>query len=81
MAEINKTATVEQNKPKFWPIIGKAWINKTKKTNQDMINVVLDNRREPFETITFKRGDKIVLRANTKRPGKQDADFQVCLPS
>lgn len=79
MADINREATPATT-PKFFPVIGKAWINKSKK-GTDLINIVLGNRREPFASITLKPNDKIMLRPNNKREGKKDADFQVVLPS
>jgi hypothetical protein len=81
MAEVKKAAAAEPT-AKLWPVVGKAWINPSKKNpGTSLVNIVMGNQRDAFETITLKPGDKLVLRPNSKRPGKQDADYQVCLPS
>ena len=62
----------------LWPIIGAAWKN-TDKKGRELLSVVIGNRRAPFSELTLKPEDKLMLRPNSKRPGKKDADYQVCL--
>ena len=63
--------------------IGKAWINHTKevkdtagnvtKAPREYIRILIDNGLQ----LNFKEKDSIELWPNTKREGKQDADYRV----
>lgn len=80
MAEIKQAAAPTAAAPvqTLWPIIGKAWKNVDKK-GRELLSVVVGNRHEPFAELVLKPNDRLVLRPNQKRPGKKDADYQVCL--
>ena len=62
----------------LWPTIGKAWIN-TDKKGRPLISIVIGNRRENLGSVTLNEGDKLALRPNQQRPGRKDANYQVCL--
>ena len=59
--------------------IGKAWKNVTKNgkhVGTEYLNITLDR---DIDEVVMKKGNRIMLWPNTKREGKQDADFRVSL--
>lgn len=81
-AQSAQQATEVAKTSQIYPTVGKAWINtitKGKMAGQQSLSIIVGNRRENLGSITLNAGDKLFLRPNTKRPGRKDADYQVCL--
>lgn len=64
-----KPAVVPQA-PSFWPTVGAAWLKPEPVNGKQILTVKLND------------GSRLVLRERlqAKRPGKKDADFDVCAP-
>ena len=66
----------------LWKTIGAAW-RKVDKKGREQIDILVGSARkgqEPVTSVSFKAGEVIHLRVNTKRPNApKDPDFQVCV--
>lgn len=81
-ANVATVATAAKAKPVI-TFVGKAWVNTVNKegskvNGKSFINVSIDRQ---YKELTLQEGDRMQLWPNTKREGKNDADYRMSIIS